>query len=290
MSRLTRRPNGLDAAHGCSKTATMRNSNRIGLCAAICVTIATWAAGTVIAVKAAEPGAGEIIVGLVLDIESVETSFNLGVAGPVPPRSYILIQKLPASVALSEGDNIAPGTWAVSLSALESLRVRVPAGFVGSYDFSITLFDGAGSVLDERIIYLHAKSPIAAGPSQQEADVTPPKQTASIPPATDAPAAAEKASPTPDQLAQAERLLRQGKSFLDQGNITIARQYFARAADLGLPMAALRMAETYDPHELERANVHGPRPNISVARQWYQRAAQLGIPEAEARLRRLSGQ
>jgi TPR repeat protein len=170
------------------------------------------------------------------------------------------------------------------------LKVRVPAGFVGSYDFGITLFDGAGSVLNERIIYLHAKSPIAAGPGKQAADITPPEQTASIPPATDAPAAAEKASPTPDQLAQAERLLRQGKSFLDQGNITIARQYFARAADLGLPMAALRMAEAHDPHELERANVHGPRPNISVARQWYQRAAQLGIPEAEARLRRLGGQ
>jgi TPR repeat protein len=102
--------------------------------------------------------------------------------------------------------------------------------------------------------------------------------------------AAHKPSPTPDQLAQAERLLEQGRSSFGQGNISVARQYFSRAADLGLPIAALRMAETYDPHELERAKVHGPKANAATAAQWYRRAAQFGVPEAEDRLRRLGGQ
>lgn len=293
MSKPSRWPGSLDAALGGNK----RTKNRIGLCVAVYVAIATWAAGAAIAVKAAGPGAPQIVVGPVLHVDSVETPFYLRVGGPseaVPPRSYILIQGLPPSVALSECENIRPGIWAVSLSVLESLKVNVPAGFAGGSDFTITLFDGAGSELAERTVHLYAKSPVLAGPENQQADVTPPTQSAitmaSLPPAAAAPVTAAKLLPTPDELSQADRLLQQGKSFFDQGNISVARQYFARAADLGLPMAALRMAETYDPHELERTNVHGPRPNTSVARQWYQRAAQLGVSEAEARLRRLGGQ
>src|ERR1700754_1194636 len=51
---------------------------------------------------------------------------------------------------------------------------------------------------------------------------------------------------------QANRLLQRGEDFFAQGNVAVARQFFARAADLGLPLAAFRLAETYDPLELER--------------------------------------
>jgi len=85
-------------------------------------------------------------------------------------------------------------------------------------------------------------------------------------------------------------LIRYGDRYLAQGNIAIARQYFARAADLGLAIAALKIAETYDPNELARRNVHGVKPNLAEARRWYQRAFELDVPEAQARVQRLSTQ
>jgi hypothetical protein len=306
------------------------------------------AAGAATAVKASGLGTAQIVVGPVLDIEAAETSFYLRVGGPaeaVPPRSFILIQGLPPAVELSGAERAGPGTWVVSLSSLEDLTVKAPAGFVGGSDIVITLFDGAGTELAVRDVHLYAKDRFVTGPDSQQAEGEPSRQseittgslsppaagpgvqaeaspprssiaspapivgpaapsdatlprvvpstTASLPPPVIAPVppvAAHKPSPTPDQLAQAERLLEQGRSSFGQGNISVARQYFSRAADLGLPIAALRMAETYDPHELERAKVHGPKANAATAAQWYRRAAQFGVPEAEDRLRRLGGQ
>jgi len=91
-------------------------------------------------------------------------------------------------------------------------------------------------------------------------------------------------------LAQAERLVARGETYLARGDIAIAREYFERAAQLGLPVAALRMAETQDPRELARRGVHGVKANLDEARRWYQRALELDVPEAEARLRRLGSQ
>lgn len=92
-----------------------------------------------------------------------------------------------------------------------------------------------------------------------------------------------------NEPAQPARLLGQGERFFAQGDIAIARAYFIRAAELGLPVAALKMAETHDPHELARPNVHGLKPDLAEARKWYARAAELRVPGAEARLRRLDG-
>jgi TPR repeat protein len=93
-------------------------------------------------------------------------------------------------------------------------------------------------------------------------------------------------SPTPAELEQAVRMLDKGQQFLAQGNIVIARAYFARAAELGSAVAALRLAETYDPHEPGHL-VYGLRRDPSEARKWYQRAVELGVSEAKEKLRRL---
>jgi len=96
-------------------------------------------------------------------------------------------------------------------------------------------------------------------------------------------------SPTQAELEQAERMLNKGQQFLAQGNIVIARAYFARAAELGSPVAALRLAETHDPQEPVRS-VYGLRRDPSEARKWYERAVELGVSEAKEKLRRLGGQ
>ena len=90
-----------------------------------------------------------------------------------------------------------------------------------------------------------------------------------------------------EALAQATRLVTQGERYLAQGNIAIAREYFERAADLGLAAAAMKMAETYDPAALAVRGALGPKPNAAEARKWYERAMALGMHDAEAQLHRL---
>jgi TPR repeat protein len=78
-----------------------------------------------------------------------------------------------------------------------------------------------------------------------------------------------------------------GERHLADGNFTIARQYFLRAAELGLAIAALKMAETHDAQALGGINVRGLMPDPAEAKKWYERALELGAPEAQARLQRL---
>ena len=67
----------------------------------------------------------------------------------------------------------------------------------------------------------------------------------------------KKAAPPPaalseDAKAQAERMLANGEKQWEQGNISAARSFLQRAADAGLPEAALKLGETYDPAEIAR--------------------------------------
>lgn len=79
-----------------------------------------------------------------------------------------------------------------------------------------------------------------------------------------------------------------GDRQIAQGNVALARQYFQRAAEMGLATAAFKLAETYDPVEIARMKAQGLKPDPGEAKRWYDRAAGLGAVDAESRLRRLS--
>ena len=85
------------------------------------------------------------------------------------------------------------------------------------------------------------------------------------------------------------KLHARGEEQLGRGNIYAARQFFERAAEVGLAESALALAATYDAAELARLKVMGLKPEPGEARKWYEKARELGAPEAEARLRRLGG-
>ena len=59
------------------------------------------------------------------------------------------------------------------------------------------------------------------------------------------------------QRTQSERLFSLGERYRTEGNIVVARQYFLRAALMGLARAAFKLAETYDPKAPERLNAYG---------------------------------
>jgi len=200
-------------------------------------------------------------------------------AEAIPRNSFLRLRGLPPTASLSEGHAIAPGSWAVPLNGLTGLTVRLPETASGRSDLIISLVGEDGTLIAEARMALV----IERGP--------PP--TAVVPKAGPAPAAPAapkvQASPTAADREAAEKLLKRGDSDLKLGNIAVARQFYLRAANMGLAKAALMLAATYDPAELARLRAVGVQPNVAEARKWYERALELGAAEARERLAALGG-
>jgi curved DNA-binding protein CbpA len=103
----------------------------------------------------------------------------------------------------------------------------------------------------------------------------PPTREAALPASPSAVPSMPSKAADPAARAQAERLVEQGNRQFANGNIAIARQYYARAADLGFAPAAIKLADTFDAKVLARHGVHGVRPNPAEAEKWRRRAAEL---------------
>ena len=135
-----------------------------------------------------------------------------------------------------------------------------------------------------------AALPPAAAPIAPPAPLPPPAAARAVP--SPAPAAVAPVAKPPPQLSAADReraesMVQRGDAFWRQGNFAAARQFFRRAADMGLAAGALRMGATFDPVELSSVTVVGLNPDLKEASTWYERARELGAPEAGARLSRL---
>jgi hypothetical protein len=249
----------------------------------------------------------------------------VGPPDTLPSNSFLRLRGFPASVSLSEGHAIAPGSWAIPLFGLPSLKAVVPAGASGRNEISISLVGIDGTTLAESrtMLVIAAATPpekvqptppqrqvaVAAAPPppekvqpapQRQAAViaapTPPEKAQPMPPQRQAAPAAVlppvKRTPpgpelSPEDQARAERMLAQGAKHLDQGNISAARMFFQRAAEAGLAAGALSMGGTYDPLELGRLESLGVNADRNEARKWYELARDLGAPEAAGRLGRL---
>jgi hypothetical protein len=209
-----------------------------------------------------------------------------GPAEAIPANSFIRLRGLPSSVSLSDGYSIGPGSWAVPLQSLPTLRAIIPAGISGRTELVISLVDIDGTLLAEaQVAFVVGPSAIVA-----PAEVQRPSTTVLAPrPLPVRPLPPRAPELTPEDRERAEKLIAQGERFMSQGNIAVARQFFQRAADAGLAAAAVRLASTYDPGELSRLQVHGVVPDRAEAKRWYERARELGAPEAEERLARLGG-
>jgi hypothetical protein len=81
--------------------------------------------------------------------------------------------------------------------------------------------------------------------------------------------------------------VRLGQALTSGGNILAARLVLKKAADADSAEAALALAMTYDPFELQNLRVRDVLPDEDAARYWYQKAKDLGSTEARIRLNRL---
>jgi len=206
-----------------------------------------------------------------------------------PSNSFVRVRGLPPSVSLTEGHAIAPGSWAVPLFALSNLKANIPAGISGRTDFVISLLGFDGTLIAEARSALVVGTPAMAPPAEKAlADPRLASPPAPIPAVR--PQAAPRATELPPQeKVRAERLLAKGEEYFASGNIAAARDFFERAADVGLAAAAIRLAATYDPAELQRAEAKGIVADRNMARKWYERAREMGAQEAVERLARLNG-
>jgi hypothetical protein len=263
----------------------------------------------------------------------------VGPAAAVPSRSYLRVRGVPITAKLSEGHIITPGSWAIPLTALPSLKITAPVSGSGRTELSVALVHVDGGVLAETKASLVVApawllgsgktgkqpatagaattggggAPIAAVPAPRPANRTGNPALAALPPAptpgrgSDTPPAApastappeppartDRAPAQPPQIsaeerARAEAMVKRGDLFLQQGNIAVARQFFRRAADMGLAVGALRLGATFDPVELDTMRIAGLEGDPKEARTWYERARALGAPEAASRITRLEG-
>jgi hypothetical protein len=229
-----------------------------------------------------------IAVAALLSVEpAAEMAFPIQVTprDAVPPGCFVRLRGLPATAAVSEGHSIAPGAWAVPVSALPRLKILLPADAAGRSEVSVALVSADGALLAE------AKSTLVVATAPRAAAVVravpPPQSPAREEPPPTAPPPAAGPRLSPDARERALRLVKKGDEQLAEGGIAQARLLYERAAEAGLALGAMALAATYDAVELQHLGALGLKPDHDAARRWYERARQLGAPEAEARLRRL---
>lgn len=224
-----------------------------------------------------------------------ETALPIQVGPPeaIARNSFIRIRGLPSAAALTQGHSIAPGSWAIPIIALGNLKITLPVGLAGKSDVTVALVTVDGTVMAEAktALVIAAASLIAPDESPPET-----KSVASLgqtsPPAGRSSDLVLRARPSPpspitDEQKRALPMIAKGNEQLGQGNVAAARLFYQRAADAGLAQAALALAATYDPSELDRIGAHSVLPDVQIARKWYERAQQLGAAEADERLKRL---
>jgi hypothetical protein len=236
-----------------------------------------------------------INVGSILAEPGAETPFpvQIGPQETIPKNSFLRLRGLPTDASLTEGHAIAPGSWAIPLAALPTLKISLPIGLSGKADVIISLVSVEGVVLAETRSSLVIATAALILPEKAPTD-EPARNVAALGPAAPSAPAPSPAAPSsigpqliPEDRERVKAVLRRGNEQLAQGNVAAARLYYQRAADAGLAQAALALASTYDPEELIRLHVIGMQPDRDLARRWYERARELGAPEAENRLKRL---
>jgi hypothetical protein len=90
------------------------------------------------------------------------------------------------------------------------------------------------------------------------------------------------------QSSMERSLLDRGDAVLALGDVSAARLLYARAAETA-GIAALRLAETYEPAFLAAHDLRGIKPDAAQAEKWYRKAAEMGERQAIDRLNNLRG-
>ncbi len=184
---------------------------------------------------------------------------------PMPTDSdavLVVLRGVPAWLAVSKGSTIGEAIWLLPGHHASDLSLIASENASGSADILIQLAHLDGRILAEQRLSVRAGR--ASRPTPMVAAV---------------PEAGEQS---------ALRLLARGELLLDTGEIEAARLLLRTAAEGGSVAAALKLAQTYDPAEMQGLGMADASADPTQAVRWYQRAAALGSPAASARISALS--
>lgn len=188
-------------------------------------------------------------------------SMDISVDGPddVVPRLLVVFRQVPGWMTFSKGGAIGNDIWLLPAPQVRDLEVEVSDGANGAADVKVQLARVDGSILSETTVSFTAAA-------REAAAVTAGLQS---------------------QVGSEATILRlqaRGELLLDTGEVEAARTLLRTAAEAGSVAAALRLAETYDPAEMQRFGMGERTADVGQAVRWYEHAQALGSPVAAARL------
>jgi hypothetical protein len=194
----------------------------------------------------------------------------------VSQQGWIKISGLPPFASLSAGHVIGPGSWSVPLMRFVGLAITAPSGEGTRSRVTVVLMSPHGAVLAE------AQFMFIVGAASRTAPTGAGSPVAGLagPDATCPMLAAGRHSNLFSEPGnrRAELLVQTGDKRLAEGNVTAAREFYRRAADMGWVQAAYALGATYDP-EAPRGQRLGVSPDPKQARCWYARARELAGTE-----------
>ena len=205
----------------------------------------------------------ELTVGTVRPQQADEAARLTVSAAHAGANATVVIGGLAPGSALSAGRQEGPNTWRLAVEELAGTAITPPRGFVGTMALTLELHLADNTVADRKGLQLEwsgksVLAPAASQPRQHDAD-------------------------------EIALMMKSGAELMANGDISAARLMYQRAAEAGDAMAALALAETYDPLVLRRLNPKGGiTPDIALAHTWYEKAKDLGSAVAPERLERLA--
>jgi hypothetical protein len=165
--------------------------------------------------------------------------------------------------ALSAGTQVGPNTWRLSVGELTTAVITPPRGFVGAMDLTVELRLADHTVADRKDLQLQWPNKNVLAPA--------------------------KSQPLQHNAAEIPLMMKTAAALMANGDISAARLLYEPLAEEGEAMAAIALAETYDPLVLGRSNItRGMTPDVALAQSWYEKAKALGSTVAPERIERLA--
>ncbi len=198
---------------------------------------------------------------------------------------------LPENAYLTAGTRLSPGAWMLKPGEELGVKLVVPPGGAGQFAIAVEAIEPSTgdlaapmkemtiqvrSAVATQILPAGAAASVSRNFNLPETKKPPVKIVSDV--AAPIPSPIEKVSVVRSDAAQG--LLRSGDKLMGLGDLTSARQFYAKALEQGVTEAAFKLGQTYDPSVFAEKNVQGLKPDPALAMKFYLQAQASGIPDA----------
>jgi hypothetical protein len=230
----------------------------------------------------------------------------------IPGQNLALrLSGLPENASLTAGTRVGNDAWMLRPGEERGVKLMVPSSQPSQFSITVEAIEprtGDLAAPVKEITVSLAPGPVAdiqpaAAPASVTRNFNLPEATpgsTAVPQAEPAVALPE-ARPNPPQALKPDSampipapiektslgkpdaalgLLHSGDKLMDLGEISAARQFYAKALDGGAAEAAFRLGQTFDPAIFAEKNVQGLKPDPSLAMKYYLQAQASGVTQA----------